>query len=326
LPLAYRTMMSALPHDLDEDALLALLHLLQAEGYRHITITPASHARVLDHRQHETGRTLADIFGWNLPFQPEVLARPIREAMHAAGILAEENGWAQSRMRVSSIDDALFLHSAFPTGDADSVFFGPDTYRFVRFMQEALLRRPPAVAPRILDIGCGAGAGGLMLGRWCAGARLVMNDINPLALRHTAINARAMDLPVELAQGDGLSAVRGEFDLIISNPPYLVDHSERTYRHGGERLGRALSVRIASEALTRLKPGGRLLLYTGVAIENGRDGFLEEMRPLLAQAGYAWGYAEIDPDVFGEELDQPAYLHVDRIAAVGLEAMAPEQG
>ncbi|MGE0403972.1 MAG: SAM-dependent methyltransferase, partial [Kofleriaceae bacterium] len=28
-------------------------------------------------------------------------------------------------------------------------------------------------------------------------------------------------------------------------------------------------------------------------------------------------YEEIDPDVFGEELDTPAYRDVDRIAAVG---------
>lgn len=29
-----------------------------------------------------------------------------------------------------------------------------------------------------------------------------------------------------------------------------------------------------------------------------------------------WCYEEIDPDVFGEELEQPAYQHIERIALV----------
>ena len=91
-----------------------------------------------------------------------------------------------------------------------------------------------------------------------------------------------------------------------------------SYRHGGAGLGRALSVRIGQEALARLAPGGRLLLYAGVAIVGGVDAFLVDMQPLLADGRFKWSYSEIDPDVFGEELEQPAYAHVERIAVVGL--------
>ena len=38
-----------------------------------------------------------------------------------------------------------------------------------------------------------------------------------------------------------------------------------------------------------------------------------------------WCYEELDPDVFGEELLQPAYAEVDRIAAV-LLAMTYDSG
>ena len=113
-----------------------------------------------------------------------------------------------------------------------------------------------------------------------------------------------------------------KFDLIISNPPYLDDVAQSAYRHDGARVGKALSVRIGEEALARLAPGGRLLLYTGAAIVGGVDSFLADMQPMLehAQTGnqFDWSYSEIDPDVFGEKLDQPVYKHVDRIAAVGL--------
>jgi hypothetical protein len=36
-----------------------------------------------------------------------------------------------------------------------------------------------------------------------------------------------------------------------------------------------------------------------------------------------WRYQELDPDVFGEELEREVYRDVDRIAAVGLEARRP---
>lgn len=72
----------------------------------------------------------------------------------------------------------LYAHSAFPTFEADSVFFGPDTYRFIRFLREALaiLPTPPTKfdgdgeaterAKRwklAVDVGTGAGAGAIAL-------------------------------------------------------------------------------------------------------------------------------------------------------------------
>jgi SAM-dependent methyltransferase len=312
--------------DFTPQALFELLQLLKERAYRHITVTPATHARVLAKRAEKPGRTLADVFGWNLPFAADALPAAIFDAMRRAGLLQQqEDGLLKSRLRISSLDDLLLLHSGYPTDAADSVFFGPDSYRFVRFMQAALARQALPRNARLLDIGCGAGAGGLALAAAVGGARIVMNDINPLALQLTAINARAAGIELELLPGDGTVAGHGEFDLIISNPPYLVDASERAYRHGGARLGRELSLAIAASALNRLAPGGRLLLYTGVAIVDGVDGFLEEMRPLLEQAGCDWRYHEIDPDVFGEELEQPAYRAADRIAAIGLEAMRPRE-
>jgi len=303
------------------DASLArLLNYLQAEAYRFITVTPLTHARVLTRRAGETGSSLRDIFGWNLPFTEAALPAVILHSMDAAGVLERCGEQLRSKVRVSSMDDALFLHSAYPTQQEDAVFFGPDTYRFVRFMRQALHGVTPVPGMRILDIGCGSGAGGLMLAKQYPGSRLVMNDINPLALHYAALNARSLGVTAQLAQGDSVNAVDGEFDLIIANPPYLIDKNARTYRHGGDKLGRALSLRMVGESLPRLAQGGRLLLYTGVAMVDGVDGLMQELKPLLAEAACSWRYEEIDPDVFGEELEQPAYKQVDRIAAVGLDA------
>lgn len=311
----------------------SLVHLLQqvvASGYHFITPTPVTHQRVLAQRG-SSGLTSRDIFGWNLPFVPGAIAPGLLALMNQAGILQSEGPLFRSTVRIATLDEDVFLHSAYPTTQDTAVFFGPDTYRFARFIRHALeamhtdipISASSDITPlRILDVGCGSGAGGIVAARRFAHAGrptlVTMNDINPLALDFTSINAQVAAVPVAIAQGDALSAVDGEFDLIISNPPYLDDSAVRTYRHGGERLGRALSVRIAEQALRRLAPGGRLLLYTGVAIVEGVDPYLAELLPLLSEPDYAWSYEEIDPDIFGEELLRPVYAHADRIAAVGL--------
>jgi methylase of polypeptide subunit release factors len=302
-------------------------------GYRFVTPTPLTHQRVLANRAGTCGVTLRDIFGWNLPFDEAALSPELRDLMHSAGVLSSQGGLFASTVRVSSIGNDLFMHSAFPTLQDDAVFFGPDTYRFANFLRPDIQRWSTASTGaqplRVVDIGCGSGAGGIVAVRALAatGRRsgLVLNDINPLALRYAAANSAFNGVDAELAEGDALTAVTGSFDLIISNPPYMVDPAQRAYRHGGGDLGRALSARIAAQALPRLSPGGQLLLYTGIAISDGHDAFLSEMESLLAGTRWEWSYSEIDPDVFGEELSQQAYRDVDRIAAVGLTVRRPNE-
>ena len=309
-------------------ALLELLAEVGATGYRFITPTPATHQRFLANRGREAAASLRDIFGWNLPFASHMIAPAMHAAMQRAGVLVASGNLFRSNVRIASLGDMLLLHSVYPTTQADAVFFGPDTYRFARFIAQAMPQFSSTARPlRILDVGCGSGAGALFAAQTLrsrhphlTAKEVVMNDINPLALQFAAVNAAAAGIEVTLAGGDALAATRGEFDMIISNPPYMQDAEKRAYRDGGAGLGRALSVRIAEEALQRLAPGGTLLLYTGVAMTDAQDPFLTALRPLLAARADRWSYEEIDPDVFGEELERPDYARVERIAVVGLVA------
>jgi hypothetical protein len=122
---------------------------------------------------------------------------------------------------------------------------------------------------------------------------------------------------------DVLAGVDGLFDLIVANPPYLIDPPARIYRHGGGALGEALSLRILRDSLPHLAPGGGLLLYTGSAIVGGDDLFGAAAGRVLAGSGLTWRYEELDPDVFGEELAVGAYAAADRIAAVLLTVERP---
>lgn len=56
-----------------------------------------------------------------------------------------------------------------------------------------------------------------------------------------------------------------------------------------------------------MAPGGALLLYTGTVIIDGPDQFLASVAPILDDSTLDWDYQELDPDVFGEELAEPAY-------------------
>lgn len=307
--------------------LVRLGQWLKAQSYAFTTVTPATHAAVLAGRGAHAARDLRDVFGWNLPFAPERLPAEVLGWIESAGLVTQEGrGQLRSAVRYARLGGLLLPHSSFPTDESASVFFGPDTYRFAALIQRELARWPLGPRPRILDVGCGTGAGGLVAAAALdrADPRLILSDISATALQFARASTALADMPgVGFVQGDLFGAVTGEFDLVVANPPYLNDGAQRLYRHGGGRWGEALSLRIVAEGLPRLAPGGRLVLYTGSAIAGGVDGLQEACRALLAGRDALWTYEEIDPDVFGEELHKPAYAGVDRIAAVALTVRVP---
>ncbi len=302
----------------EDDALLALGRALAATGYGFVTPTPLTIGRVNARPGNAWAQDLAGVFGWSRPFETGLLPSAMMDLMRDAGVLAGGEGEWRSAVRLSSLDDQLFFHSAYPTLSSDAVFFGPDTYRFARAIRTHLALRPAPVR-RAVDIGCGAGPGGLVVADTVPDAAVLMTDINERALRLARINAALNGTRrAEARRSDILQDVDGRFDLIVSNPPYLVDPAERAYRHGGGDLGEGLSLAILEAAVERLAPGGTLLLYTGSAIVCGIDGFKAAAERRLGGTGHHWSYVEVDPDVFGEELDTGAYAGADRIAAVVL--------
>lgn len=302
---------------------------LQQLKYRFVTPTPTTIARVVGRSGNDAARDLAGIFGWSLPFTEDVASAALLDALRAAGVVeAVQHGDGltthfRSTVRVSSIGAQLFFHSAYPTTAADAVFFGPDTYRFVRQLQLALPSLAAGVT-RCVDVGCGSGAGAVALALVCPQATVHAIDINAAALKLASVNAALAGCTnIVTEYSDLLHNLAGQFDLIVANPPFLVDRTERAYRHGGGDLGGGLSLAIVDAAIERLAPGGTLLLYTASAIVGGVDGLRAQALAHLDSAGLVATYEEIDPDIFGEELDEPAYAHAERIAAVWLKATKP---
>ncbi len=222
---------------LADRALLNLGRGLKEGGYRFITPTPLTHERVYRRLATPLAMTLRDVFGWSMPFDQGLLPEALREELQQADVIEKHGALWRSAVRWSSLDELLFAHSPYPTDQADAVFFGPDSYRFAQVI-EAYLQQRFEPLKRAVDIGCGAGVGALVIAKARHDAQVLAVDINPRALRMTAVNAELAALNnVSVYHSDVLASVEGEFDLIVANPPYMKDDRQRAYRHGGGALG-----------------------------------------------------------------------------------------
>jgi Methyltransferase small domain len=306
------------PTDILENSLIALGGQLRSDGYSFTTPTPATHTRVL-RRLHKSANPLCNIFGWNRPFHPSDIPTAYRKFLETP-LFCARSDLAQSKVRFSTLESLLVAHSAFPTSDQEAVFFGPDTYRFCRAIAVQRALDPFFQPKRVMDIGTGSGVGGLYAASLYPELEdIILSDVNPLALSFSRANSAINNLAcAQFCLSDILESVDACADLIISNPPYLVDAAHRAYRDGGGKWGEQLALRILAQAIPRLTPEGRLLLYTGTPVVEGHHMFLESARPILDRKVRDYQYEELDPDVFGEELDLPPYLQADRIAAVVL--------
>lgn len=303
-------------HAEQDTRLVALLRALRRKDYRFVTPTPATHARIVARSDRQDARTLDDVLGWSMPYRPGVLDAEIEGLLDAAGQIEQVGDRRRATVRVSSLGEQLFLHSAYPTTEERAVFFGPDSYRFADLIRQELSKCPQRHGAQMVDIGTGSGVGGIVAASACPGLTVHLTDINPQALRCARINAEAAGVAVTTIESATVDDVPGAIDIATANPPYIIDADSRMYRDGGDMHGGRVSLDMARMAVARLAPEGRLILYTGSAIVRGLDPLRIALTDTAREYGAAITYRELDPDVFGEELEEDAYRDVDRIALV----------
>ena len=79
---------------------------------------------------------------------------------------------------------------------------------------------------KILDIGCGSGVIGLTLKKFFPESNVTLVDISKEALEVAKYNAKRLNLDVEFIDSDIFQNVYDIYDVIISNPPYIMDDEE----------------------------------------------------------------------------------------------------
>ncbi|XID74884.1 methyltransferase [Alkanindiges sp. WGS2144] len=294
------------------------LQWLQHQSYGFHTVCPTSHAAYLKRTGKTQASNLHDIFGWSLPFKSSLIPENIfRLLLNYQLIYQQQHLWC-SQIRVATLNQQYFIHSAYPTDSETAVFFGPDTYRFIHALEQHLALHQPVIK-RAIEMCSGAAPAAMTLARYAPHAEVIAVDVNPLALQYAMINAAINQVTnLHAVHSNLFDGLNGQFELITANPPYLIDHSERLYRHGGNLLGAELSLNIIKQSLGYLSPDGTLLLYTGVVIANGQDLLCQALTEFMQahKQQFSLHYQEVDPDIFADELNEPHYADAERIAAV----------
>jgi release factor glutamine methyltransferase len=154
----------------------------------------------------------------------------------------------------------------------------------------------------VLDFGTGSGCLAIALASKCPAAEVYAIDISPEALALARQNAARHGVAerIRFLQGDGFAAAPegAQFDLIISNPPYIPsgeiallqaevrDYDPHQALDGGVD-GLDYGRRLAAECAPLLKPHGRVMLEFG-------DGQAEGMREIFQRQ--LWIVEAVDED------------------------------
>lgn len=130
-----------------------------------------------------------------------------------------------------------------------------------RILLEAL---PEEISGRVLDLGCGWGPVGVSVGKACPECDIVMSDVNERALGLAAENAAQNGVKALTLCSDGLDAVDGVFDCVITNPPI--------------RAGKQVIYRLFHDCVEKLTPEGEL--YIVIRKQQGAESALKYLKTI----------------------------------------------
>ena len=239
------------------------------------------------------GKTRQELLRDGRLYVPQEVERRARELMrrHLAG---EPLAYLIGEWSFCGMD--LDINESVLIPRADTEVLAEQAIDFVKTLAE----------PRVLDLCAGSGCVGLAVAKFCPGSHVVLGELMEDALRVCRQNIRRSGLTAQVLpwQVDALAGPPprfGEFDCIVSNPPYIpdgdiagLDVSVREYEpltalRGGED-GLDFYRAISEKWRTVLHPGSRLYFEVGIG---QADTVLRIMR------GQGFGDIEIVPDTAG---------------------------
>jgi len=258
------------------------------------------------------------------------------DGLAAAGLLEHGPRGIRARVGLSVHRDVVLAHDA-PDPEQPAVL-EPD---------HVLGTNAPAVTldcltvrrrvRRTLDLGVGGGVQSLFAARHSDG--VVAVDKNPRAIAFARFNARLNGVSgVDFREGDLFAPVAGErFDLIVSNPPYVISPESRYVFQDGGRPGDSLSEEVVRRAPAHLEEGGFATILVNWALREGEEWDAPPRRWVEGSGCDAWllrgdlqdglTYAAVwnrgrGPSEYGPAIDRwVEYYRESGIASIGMGAV-----
>ena len=177
----------------------------------------------------------------------------------------------------------------------------PETEHVIETVLELVSKVGASEGLRVVDVGTGSGAIALALARECPNAEIHATDISSAALEIAKANAARLELRdrIQFHETDLLDGIDGEFDIVVSNPPYVGESEEdevqlevrkfepRNAVFAGP-LGTEVIERLIPQARAVLRPGGWLVFEISGTIA-------DQVRVLLK----GWDDVSVIPDLQG---------------------------
>ena len=245
---------------------------LDAHGYDSVTLTkrigrarpPAAGEQQQmfdDSSEITTANVLIRLFLLGAPVDKataeEFISEPILEFCGKAGLIETVDDSVNGCIVIIPVEDLLFASYAFSMLGTDQAaeFILPASTHSANFLRLLTMRDPVETT---LDLGCGCGIHALFAARHSTA--VVATDISSNAIWYTHFNAMLNNIDnVECLEGDLFEPVENrQFDLIITNPPFVISPSESfVYRDNTMELDSFCQV-LVGEAPRYLTRGGHL--------------------------------------------------------------------
>lgn len=181
------------------------------------------------------------------PYYPEteisgltrIIAEHITKLPYSVTLLEKKEITSSQTEQLNSIINRLQQHEPIQYILGETEFFGlnfsvnratliprPETEELVELIINDHLQSKPSV----LDIGTGSGCIAVALARYLKGSTVSAWDFSAEALEIAKQNAQANDVVVEFSHVDVLGdyPVNKKFDIIVSNPPYVLESEKET--------------------------------------------------------------------------------------------------
>jgi release factor glutamine methyltransferase len=188
--------------------------------------------------------------------------RPLTEAERAgARALVERRGRREPLAYV--LGEWGFRRLTLRT-DARALVPRPETETVV---ERALAAVAGILAPRVVDVGTGTGAIAFAIADEHPGSIVFATDLSADALGLARENAERLGFAIELVETDLIDGLTGPFDLVVSNPPYVLadelrelEPEVRDHEPRFALVDEKQTERLAGAALDVLAPGGAIVL------------------------------------------------------------------